>query len=215
MQIVVNIRVKYQKFYLNYGPRIHSNCAVKYKPYQLLSFGIVTQVTLIYYKKHLYEQIHRLCRSNESSSPAHFFAIRGKKEVLKIAPRTRLMESWKQCALQPTTMTIWQIKPLVHDVLFQLCSSCSRCMRYSKAIDAIIGRPHCFHACIYIMPAFLQWDLSNVCRVSLTTTYVIYTYIDICGSKWQVGNSARHFCLSCSRCVVNSSVDRTEMYVWI
>ena len=79
MQIVVNIRFKYQiSVYLNYGCKIRYNCAVKYKPYQILNFGIVTEFTLIYYKKHLYEQIHRLCSCNESSSPAHLFAIRGK-----------------------------------------------------------------------------------------------------------------------------------------
>ena len=118
------------------------------------------------------------------------------------------MQSWKQCALPATTMTIWQIKPSAHDVPLQLCSSCAKCMSCDEAIDVITGRSHCFHDCIYIMPVLLLWDLSNVCRGSLTTTYLIYTYIDRC-------NIASHFSLSCFRYMVNSSVDRTEAKVWM
>ena len=55
-----------------------------------------------------------------------------------------------------------------------------KCISYHKAIVVIIERAHCFHDCIYITPVLLLWDLSTVCRGSLTTTYVIYTYIDLC-----------------------------------
>ena len=71
------------------------------------------------------------------------------------------MQLWKQCALPATTVSIWQI----------------------KAIYVTTGRTHCFHNCIHTMPLLLLWDFSNVCRGSLTTAYVIYTYIDRCGSK--------------------------------
>ena len=93
------------------------------------------------------------------------------------------MLSLKQCALPATTMTIWQINPSAHDVPLQLRSSCAKCMSGNEAIDMITGRSHCFRDCICIMPVLGLWDLSNVCRVSLTTTYVIYTCIDRCGSK--------------------------------
>ena len=88
--------------------------------------------------------------------------------------------------------------------------------RCNFAHHVIIGRSHCFHDCIYIIPVLLLWDLINVCRGSLTTTYVIYTYIDV-GVKnlIQVWNIARHFSLPCFTCLVNSSVDRTETYVWM
>ena len=76
-----------------------------------------------------------------------------------------------------------------------------KCMSCNEAIDVITGKTHCFHDCIYIMPVLLLWDVSSVCRRSLTTLI-------------QVWNIARHFSLSCFRCVVNSSVDRTEAYVW-
>ena len=65
----------------------------------------------------------------------------------------------------------------------ELCSSCAKCISCDEAIDVITWRSHCFLDCIYIMPVFLLRDLSNVCRGSLTTTYVIYTHIDRCGSK--------------------------------
>ena len=90
---------------------------------------------------------------------------------------------WGRCAIAATTMTIWQIKPSAHNVLLQLCSSCAKCMSSNEATDVITGRLHCFHDWIYIMPVMLLCDLSNVCRGSLTTTYVIWTYIGRCLSK--------------------------------
>ena len=126
------------------------------------------------------------------------------------------MQSWKQRALPAITMTIWQIMPSAMMYSCNFVHHVPKGMSCNEAIDVITERSHCFHDCIYIIPVLLLWDLINVCRGSLTTTYVIYTYIDV-GVKnlIQVWNIARHFSLPCFTCLVNSSVDRTETYVWM
>ena len=45
-----------------------------------------------------------------------------------------------------------------------------KCMSCHKAIMVIIGRAHCFHDCIYIMPILLLPDLSTL----LCLLWIIY-----------------------------------------
>ena len=94
-----------------------------------------------------------------------------------------------------------------HDKRLQHCSSCAQVheLPESHGGDNWEGM---------ITPVLLLRDLSTVCRGSLMTTYVIYTYIDR-RKLIQVWNMPRNFSLSCFRHVVNSVVDRTETYIWI
>ena len=90
------------------------------------------------------------------------------------------MQSWKQCALI-TTMALWQLKHLgtwctvyisghkwtVHHV--------PKGMSCRKVIMVIIGRPHCFHDCIYILCP------SCFCQIwALCVSQITYDHLCIC-----------------------------------
>ena len=116
-----------------------------------------------------------------------FLSLEEREEFFKISLGARLMQSWKQCALLATTMAIWQIMASAHDFLLQHCSSYAQVQELQRSHWCDNREDTLFSW----LPVLLLWDLSNVCRRSLTTTCVIYTHIDRCGSK-QLDTGVKH-----------------------
>ena len=83
-----------------------------------------------------------------------FSSLEEREEFFKIALGARLMQSWKQCALLATTMTIWQIMPSPHDLLLQHCSSCAQVQELQQSHwcdnreNTLFSWLHTYYACL-------------------------------------------------------------------